>query len=67
MSAVSTFKFVQGEWLFQEMLNHLGMTEDEFKQKYESKLDKDPNALNEVIIEMMRKNILKGVVKKCSE
>lgn len=58
-SAVRTFKLVQGEWLFNRILNHLDMTEDEFIEEYGEKLSKDPTCLNDVIVEMIHQNISK--------
>ena len=60
MSAVNKFRIVQGEWLFQKILEHLDLTEDEFANEYETKLSVDPTCLNEVIVEMIRKNMNRG-------
>ena len=60
MSAVTLFKIVQGEWLFEKILNHLGLSEEEFREQYEKKLDDDPTCLNGVIVEMMHENIKRG-------
>lgn len=57
MNAVETFKIVQGEWLFQKLLQHMELTEEEFTEKYEKELDKDCTCLNDVIVEMMFKKI----------
>ena len=56
-SAVIRFKLVQGEFIFDKILNHLGLTEDEFTQEYGEKLEKDCNCLNSVIVEMMHENM----------
>ena len=60
MSAVTLFKVVQGEWLFEKILNHLGLSEEEFREQHEKKLDDDPTCLNGVIVEMMHENIKRG-------
>ena len=62
-TAVRRFKLVQGEWLFNRILKHLDMTEDEFTQEYGDKLEDDPTCLNDVIVEMMRKNMTRGMRK----
>ena len=39
MSAVTTFKLVHGEWLFERILDYLNLTEEEFREKYERELE----------------------------
>lgn len=63
MSAVSRFKLVQGEWLFDRILNYMDLTEEEFREKYEDALDKDCTCLNEVIGDMIYENMRKRGVK----
>ena len=60
MSAVTLFKVVQGEWLFEKILNHLDLSEEELREQYEKKLEDDPTCLNGVIVEMMHENIKRG-------
>lgn len=62
-SAVIRFKLVQGEWLFEKLLNHLNLTEEEFTTEYGEKLSNDPTCLNNVIVEMMYQNMRRGVIK----
>ena len=59
-SAVNTFRIVQGEWLFKKILNHLDLTEDEFANEYEEKLNDDPTCLNDTIVDMIHQNIKRG-------
>lgn len=56
-SAVARFKLVQGEWLFERILNHLGLSEEEFTRQYGEKLSDDPTCLNNVITDMIVGNI----------
>lgn len=65
MSAVTIFKNIQGEWIFEKLLQHLDMTEEEFAAEYEEKLKKDPTCLNETVVEMMSQIIRRGR-EKCS-
>lgn len=62
-SAVIRFKLVQGEWLFDKLLNHLDLTEEEFTIEYGEKLSNDPTCLNDVIVELMYQNMRRGLVK----
>lgn len=62
-SAVIRFKLVQGEWLFEKILDYLNMTEEEFTTEYGEKLADDPTCLNNVIVEMMHQNMRRGLVK----
>ena len=52
--SVRKFRAIQGEWLFEKILHHLNMTEEEFTQEYSDKLDDDPTCLTPVVVEMMR-------------
>ncbi len=66
MSAVTTFKLVHGEWLFERILDYLNLTEEEFREKYESELEKDCTCLNDVIGDMIYQNIKrKRSVSRC--
>lgn len=62
-SAVIRFKLVQGEWLFDKILDYLNLSEEEFTKEYGEELEKDCNCLNSVIVEMMHKNIKRGLVR----
>ena len=62
-SSVRRFKLVQGEWLFNRILDHLNINEEEFDKEYGDKLEDDPTCLNDVIVEMMRKNMTRGMRK----
>ncbi|MBQ6350241.1 MAG: hypothetical protein IJI42_04865 [Methanobrevibacter sp.] len=61
-SAVARFKLVQGEWLFERILNHLNLSEEEFTREYGEKLADDPTCLNNVIVEMMHQNMRRGLI-----
>jgi len=52
--AVRRFKAVQGEFIFQDLLNYLGLSEDEFREEYGEKIIGNPACLNHTINEMVR-------------
>ena len=60
-ASVRKFRIVQGEWLFEKILNHLNLTEDEFTREYGDKLEDDPTCLNHVVVEMMHNNMKRGM------
>lgn len=62
-SAVIRFKLVQGEWLFDKILDYLNLSEEEFTREYGEKLEKDCNCLNGVIVEMMHQNMRRSLIK----
>lgn len=62
-SAVTRFKLVQGEWLFNRILDHLNLTEEEFTTRYGDELEKDCTCLNGVIAEMIHENMTRRLRK----
>ena len=55
--AVARFRRIQGEWLFDQLLEHLELTYDEFVTAYGEKLVGDPTCLSDVLVEMITGNI----------
>ena len=51
--AVGIFKQVNGEFIYNDLLEYLDLSEDEFQEEYGEKLIGDPTCLNPVITEMV--------------
>lgn len=58
--AVSRFRRIQGDWLFDQLLEHLELTYDEFVNEYGEKLVSDPTCLSNIIVDMMTGTIRRG-------
>lgn len=55
--AVRRFKIINGEFIFNDLLEYLDLTEDEFRKEYGEKLIGNPTCLNTVITEMVTTRI----------
>ena len=51
--AVRRFKIIYGETIFNDLLEYLGVSEDEFRCEYGEKLIGNPTVLNGVITDMV--------------
>lgn len=58
--AAGRFRRIQGEFLFERLLDHLGLESyDEFVDKYGERLVADPTCLSHEVVEMMTGRIRK--------
>lgn len=62
--AVEKFRRIQGDWIFDQLLEHLDLTYDEFIQEYGEKLVSDPTCLSNIIVDMMVGTIRNGRAKR---
>lgn len=51
--AVRRFKLINGGFIFNDLLEYLGLNEEEFRKEYGEKLIGNPACLNKVISEMV--------------
>lgn len=51
--AVRRFKLTMGDFIFNDLLEYLGLSEEEFRQEYGEKLIGNPTCLNHTITEMV--------------
>lgn len=51
------YKLVLGEGLFNELLDHLNMTFEEFSKKYGEQLITNQNIVDDILVEMIHKNM----------
>lgn len=58
--AVAKFRRIQGEWLFDQLLEYLDLTYDKFVTEYGEKLVSDPTCLSNITVDMIVGNIRRG-------
>ena len=51
--AVDRFRIIQGEYVFELLLEHLNLDYESFVNRYGEKLVNDPTCLNHVLVSMM--------------
>ncbi|WP_407415738.1 hypothetical protein [Methanobrevibacter sp.] len=61
--AVEKFRDIQGDFIFDQLLEHLNLNYDGFVSEYGEDLVRDPTCLNHVIVDLM---VRKGGRMKCS-
>lgn len=57
--AVARFRRIQGDFIFEKLLDYLGYSYDEFVKEYGEKLLADPTCLSHEVVEMMTSRIRK--------
>lgn len=58
--AVERFRRIQGDWIFDQLLERLDLTYEEFVNEYGEKLVRDPTCLSNIIVDMMVGTIRRG-------